>query len=90
MRYPDSIIEMYERLKNVEEALVQVEERTTETNDLGAFDQLNNTLELFSALTARIYEEADIYAAETGADRDGSHDPDRLLDDLENQHNESL
>lgn len=43
-----------------------------------------NELEV-DQLQADIREEADIYAAETGADRDGSYDASNLFDELDEQ-----
>lgn len=87
MKYPENVVVMYERLRNLEGALEYLEKIDKEKPSKGLTDRIYGMTKAISELTAKIYEEADIYAAETGADRDGSYDPDRLMDELEEQLN---
>jgi hypothetical protein len=81
MIYPKHIVEKYKGVKYLEETLEIGKDRNYYDKEK-AIAVIEYRIE---QLLDSIYEEAAIYAAESGADRDGGYDPDRVLDDLESQ-----
>ena len=81
MIYPDSIVDTYKALDAVNLDLEQARNRNFYDKET-VIRNLTNEQEEF---IDKIQEEASVYAAETGADRDGGYDPDRLFDELEEQ-----
>lgn len=81
MVYPDHIVNMYKDLNGAEQAL----EVALGRNYYDKETVVNKLQEEVDGIAYAIQEEARIYAAETGADRDGSYVEDRVLEDLEEQ-----
>ena len=78
MKYPQHIIDLYKKLQDIEVELVAIEGRNYYDKEA----VIRQTQSRYDELLDKIQEEASIYAAETGADRDGSYDPDNVIDDL--------
>lgn len=81
MIYPEHIVDTYRGAKNIELELEVAKDRNFYDKER-VINKLNEELD---AVLLAVQEEARIYAAETGADKDGSYDPDSVFDDLEEQ-----
>lgn len=81
MVYPESIVDMYRVMRTIEDELEEAQGRNFYDKEKVITGLKDEREEYFNG----IQEEANIYAAESGADRDGGYDPDRLFDELEEQ-----
>ncbi len=81
MNYPKHIVEKYQELKNAEHDLNEASGR----NFYDKATVIQKLQKEVDELNEQVQEEAAIYASETGADRDGSYDPDTIMEDLEAQ-----
>ena len=82
MLYPDWMVDRYTIIREVSDS---IDKKLTEPfrYDL---DDVVELEECMDCIVSDLLEEATVYAAETGADRDGGYDPDRVMDDLEAQY----
>lgn len=81
MKYPKYMVEKYRELIRTEGEFEEMLGR----NFYDKAKALAKKAEEVATLLDELHQEAAIYAAETGADRDGSYDSDNLFDDLNSQ-----
>ena len=81
MKYPKNIVEMYKELLVVNKDLLDAESR----NFYDKYSVIRKLSLNQIDLMEEIEQTCSDYAAESGADKDGSYDPSSIYDDLEKQ-----